>query len=178
MIFALAPAAALLVCVMVHVLVSRAAPGFSRLSAVALSVLAGFAAVVGLAALQPREAEGLVVNLSITVAWSLAYLAFAYTYVFGFFNLSESARRVRLLIELRAAGRRGLTRNELLAAYNARMIVEARLRRMLGAAQISKQDDRYVIRQSLMLRIAKILVMGKRLLLGAESEFGVGPGCR
>lgn len=170
--FVLTPAIGLLACVAVHVLVSRAAPAFPRLHGVIVSVVAGFAAVVALVLLYARRAAGSPLEDSGTaVAWAVAYLALAYTYVFGFFNLSESARRVRLLVELRAAGARGLALEEILAAYNARMIVEARLGRMLAGAQITERDGRYVIRQSLMLTVAKILVMGKLVLLGAASEF-------
>jgi len=43
------------------------------------------------------------------VLWALTYLSLVYCYVFGFYNVCESTRRVRLLIELLAAGDRGLT---------------------------------------------------------------------
>jgi len=109
------------------------------------------------------------------LAWGLTYLALAYTYVFGFFNVSETARRLRLLVELLEAGPRGLSLDEVLGAYNARMIVEARLRRLVAGGQLAQADGRYVLRRSLGLSAAKLLVGIKRLLLRAPSEFGAGP---
>ena len=73
----------------------------------------------------------------------LTYLSLAYFYVFGFYNLGESARRIRLLIELRSAGDRGMTLDEILAVYNARMIVEARLQRLLSGGQVVEREGRY-----------------------------------
>ncbi len=87
MIFALAPVAALLLCVALHVLVSRVAPMFSRFSAIALSVFAGLAAIPRLAILE-RAHTGEPVDPGMIVARSLAYPAFAYTYAFGLFNLA------------------------------------------------------------------------------------------
>ncbi len=173
--FAASPVIGLLACVSAHVIVSRAAPAVPRLLGVVGSVLAGFAAVGALGVTYARGWPASPLDHAATgAAWAVAYLALAYTYVFGFFNLSESARRIRLLIELRAAGERGLSLEEILAAYNARMIVEARLGRMQAGAQIVERDGRYVIRQSLVLAVAKILMMGKIVLLGAPSEFGRG----
>ena len=104
--------------------------------------------------------------------WVLAYLFLAYCYIIGFFNLGESARRIRLLIELHGAGKRGMTLDEILAAYNARMIVEARLGRLLTGGQILERGGRYVSKRSPMLYIAKMLVLLKILFLGVRSELG------
>ena len=95
--------------------------------------------------------------------------------MFGFFNVSETARRLRLLVELLDAGPRGLSLDEVLRAYNARMIVEARLRRLVAGGQLALADGRYVLRRSLGLSVAKLLVGIKLLLLRAPSEFAAGP---
>jgi len=47
---------------------------------------------------------------------------------------------VRLLIEVRDTGRRGLTREDVLRAYRAETIIDARLGRLLAAGQISEQE--------------------------------------
>ena len=131
--FALSPLVGLGACVVAHVIVARLAPAWPRARGVIVSVLAGGGVVLTLGlrflwgpAPAPAAPGGYV------LAWGLAYLALAYTYVFGFFNVSETARRLRLLVELLDAGPRGLSLDEVLRAYNARMIVEARLRRLLG----------------------------------------------
>ena len=83
----------------------------------------------------------------------------------------ESARRIRLLVELQAAGERGLTLTQILAAYNARMIVDARLGRLLAGGQVVERDGRYFIGKPLMLYGAKALVLLKIAFLGAPDEF-------
>lgn len=104
--------------------------------------------------------------------WELAYLSLVYCYFLGFFNVGESARRVRLLIELESAGTRGLTLQEILSAYNADMIVTARLARLVASGQILERDGQYYMGKPLMLAVAKTSVLLKRVFLGSRSEFG------
>lgn len=172
--FSLTPLVGLATFASVHVLLSRTVT-WPRPLAIFVGMMTGLGGVATLAwtfaqsGVAPERASD---RLGIATVWGLAYLSFAYFYVFGFYNLGESARRIRLLIELRGAGERGMTLNELLTAYNARMIVEARLERLLAAGQIVRRKDRYVVAHPHMLYGAKALVQLKRLYLGADSEFG------
>jgi hypothetical protein len=173
----LVPFAALVACVVAHILISRAGPGLPRHHGVALGALAGLAALVGLGlaggvATLPPGPES---RMGLGVAWTLTYLSLVYWYVFGFFNLGESARRIRLLVELRAAGKQGLTLAEVLTAYNARMIVDARVDRLLAGGQMVERDGRYFIGKPVMLYGAKALVLLKLVFLGAPSEFAGRP---
>jgi hypothetical protein len=174
MMFVLSPVAGLGACLLAHVAVSRAAPGWPRTRGVVVGALAGLAVTVrlSLGALGPEA--GPLAGWGHVVAWALAYVALVYTYVFGFFNVSETARRIRLLVELLDAGPRGLSLDEVLRVYNARMIVEARLRRMAAGGQLALRDGRYVVRRALVLSLAKFLVLIKRALLRTPSEFGAG----
>jgi hypothetical protein len=172
--FSLAPMVGLLTFVFVHVLLSRVLT-LPRPLAIFVSMMTGLGMVATLAwaFAQSSVAPDLASDrLGIATVWGLTYLSFSYFYVFGFYNLGESARRIRLLIELRGAGERGMTLNELLTAYNARMIVEARLERLLAGGQIVRRKDRYVVAHPHMLYGAKALVLLKRLYLGTNSEFG------
>ena len=63
-------------------------------------------------------------------------------------------------------------REEILAAYNAREILAARLGRLVTGGQVIERGGRYFTRPSPMLYIAKGLVLLKLLLLGTRSEFG------
>jgi hypothetical protein len=174
--FALSPLAALVVCVLGHVVVARAAPRLARHRGVSIAVLAGLAVLLATAvtfAADPSHGPALD-RWGAAVSWLLAYLALAYFYVFGFYNVGESARRLRLLVELQAAAPRGLTLAELLTVYNARMIVEARLARMVAGGQLVERDGRYAVGRPLMLTIAKAFAALKILFLGGPSEFGGG----
>ena len=165
----LVPFAALLLCVVAHIAVSRAQV-VAHHHGVVLGALAGLAGLTGLIwplASRLASAQDLV---GLGAAWILTYFALVYWYVFGFYNLGESARRIRLLVELQAAGERGLTLTQLLAAYNARMIVDARLGRLLAGGQVVERDGRYLIGKPLMLYGAKALVLLKLAFLGTPSE--------
>jgi hypothetical protein len=168
-----APVLGLLVCVAAHILLSRHARGLRRDLAVAVAAGVGFAATAtaAWAATDVSDPGSVLDAWSSGIMWALTYLALTYAYIFGFFNLGESARRIRLLIELRAAGAQGLTLERLLAAYNAEMILDARLRRLLAAGQIVARGGRYHIQSRSMLRGARALVLLKRLYLGAPTEF-------
>jgi hypothetical protein len=173
-VLSLAPVGGLAACLAAHILLSRAGI-WSRPRALVASGLAGMVAVaaVGGAFLVAGPSDVATADrIGAALVWTIAYLALVYAYVFGFFNVGESARRVRLLIELDEVGGQGLTRDELFARYNAGMIVDARLERMIAGGQIEVRAGRYVIRRRAMLVIAKAFVLLKLAFLGAPTEFG------
>ena len=182
---ALAPLLGLAAGVVLHILLSRALPRLPRLHGLAASTLGGLLVVAALSLGGSGEAGPDPDRAGTALAHLLTYLLLTYAYVIGFFNLGESARRIRLVIELYQAGPRGLTLSEVLAAYNARTIVELRLGRMRTGGQVVERNGRYVLRRRLMLRAAKTLGLMKVVLLGGRSEFsarerrsGRGPGSR
>jgi hypothetical protein len=163
----LSPLAGLVACGAVHVAVARARPALPRHHGVLAGVLAGLVLVAGLAA----ALGGTTPDRPGTAAvWVLAYLSLAYFYAFGVFNPGESARRIRLLVELRAAGASGMSFEEILRAYSAGSIVDARLGRLLAAGEIVERGGRFVVGRSLLLPVARMLVVLKRVLYGARSE--------
>lgn len=90
------------------------------------------------------------------------YACFSYAF-FHWNNMGETGRRVRLLIELRAAPE-GLTRAELFTRYGHREIIERRLNRMLESRQIREMDGRYRLDNQSFLAMARIVRVFKRLL--------------
>lgn len=89
---------------------------------------------------------------------------------FNFVNLGVTARRPRILIELREAPQ-GLRYPELLERYSAVTMLEARLGRLLASGQVVERDGRYRIGRPVMLGIARAIVLAKRIVLGKASEF-------
>ena len=61
--------------------------------------------------------------------------------------------------------------DELLERYNASIIINVRLKRMVNKNQIVLRDGRYYIGKPIMLYMAKAVVMMKLFLLGKKSEF-------
>ena len=174
-VYLLSPFLGLLTFVVAHVLISRRAPTLPRPRAIAGGLLTGFGVVAALGvsfAWREAASRSPADQWGTAAVWGLTYLSLAYFYGFGFYNLGESARRIRLLIELRGSGDRGMTLDEILAVYNARMIVEARLQRLLSGGQVVEREGRYFVGRPLMLYGAKALVLLKLLFLRAKSEFG------
>jgi len=99
----------------------------------------------------------------------VTYGALGYCY-FHFINLGETARRIRIVRELAQAGENGLTREELLARYNARTIVEARFARLLNNSQIIEKSGRLFPGKPAVLYMAWTILLMKRILLGRTSE--------
>ena len=170
----LAPLLGLAICMVGHVLITRYNPGIFKLTAIRYSFALGFLGNGAVLALTVFESASVtnVDKAGYALLWTLSYLSLIYCYFLAFFNVGESARRVRILIELDAAGNEGLTLQELLNAYNARMIVPARLERLVSSGQLVEKDGRYYVGKPFMLTVAKTFTVLKRLLLKAPSEFG------
>ena len=101
---------------------------------------------------------------------TVTYVALGYCY-FHFINLGETARRVRIAIELWES-EIGLSMDELIKRYSASDIINYRLQRMINNEQIVDRNGAYHIGKPTMLWMAKLLVMMKLILLGKKSEYG------
>lgn len=93
----------------------------------------------------------------------LVYILLSYCY-FHFVNLGETARRIRLLRELKESDG-GLTLEEMRSRYNANEILSRRLDRLIKNGQVVLKEERYFIAKPIMLSIAKMMLFLKHLLL-------------
>jgi hypothetical protein len=98
----------------------------------------------------------------------LTYVSIAYSY-FHLFNMSETARRIRLLRELLRQGPLGS--EQLLSLYRGEEIMSRRIERLLESSQLTEQSGRYLVRSRLLLRAAR-MVAGWRRLLGFDRPHG------
>ncbi len=147
----------------------RARGGAALLRSLLEGFAAGLAATLGAEALLGAGGGWGPDRLAFAAANALAYGALGFCY-FNFVNLGVTARRPRILIELRESPA-GLTYAELLHRYDAASMVAARLERLVGSGQVRLRSGRYVIGRPVMLRIAQGIVLLKRLVLGRASEF-------
>ncbi len=104
----------------------------------------------------------------------ITYFSLGYCY-FHFINLGETARRIRILRELKDSGA-GLTLNEVLARYNAQEIFENRISRLLKNGQIILVNGKYCIGKPFLLYMARLLVFLKFILMRKKDETGLYPG--
>jgi hypothetical protein len=166
----LIPIIGLIVNVAMQILVFRSMPRLTLLKSIIVGFAFGSLSVIileyALWALLLGSAPDVfskgIVNL-------LSYTALGYCY-FHFVNLGETARRIRILRELYERPE-GLTPEEILARYNAKHIVDLRLRRLLHNHQVIEGDGKYYIGKPIMLFIAKSITLLKLLILGKKSEF-------
>jgi hypothetical protein len=104
-------------------------------------------------------------DIAVAGVASLAlYGLLSFDYVIGWFNLGETARRIRLLRELARAPGQRMTADELLRVYNADMIVTARLGRLVSSGQLRVDGDRYRLGGRVFLGQAQLLVLLKSLI--------------
>lgn len=92
---------------------------------------------------------------------AVVYLMLAYSY-FHLFNMSETARRIRILYELSRTG--GMEVPELESRYDPLDLVAVRMERLVSMGQVAVKDGRYVIRGGLLLHAARLLALWGRVL--------------
>lgn len=92
----------------------------------------------------------------------LLYVFSVYTY-FHIFNMSETSRRVRMLFAV--ARKSSLDPRELEAIYDDRLMIQARLDRLVALGQIRAENGRYFSRGKLFPIVAEVLY-GVSCLLG------------
>lgn len=99
----------------------------------------------------------------------IIYLSLSYCY-FQFINMGETARRIRLLRELYETPK-GQTKEQILAKYNARDIIDIRIKRLLNNKQVILRGTKYYLGGTTVLFISKLILAMKWIILGTDSEF-------
>lgn len=84
----------------------------------------------------------------------IVYNALGYSY-FHMFNMSETARRIRILYELYKTG--GLNTSALVKLYGVDNVLSVRVDRLISTGQIKKVDGRYILDGRLLYYSAKLL---------------------
>src|SRR3989339_2252648 len=82
----------------------------------------------------------------------IVYNSLAYSY-FHIFNMSDTARRVRILYEIYTA--KQLKLPQMASLYNAHDMLHSRLERLLSMKQIKHTGDRYLLDHKLLYYAAK-----------------------
>ena len=97
-----------------------------------------------------------------TILYSLVvYNAIGYSY-FHIFNMSETARRIRLLYELYLAGQ--LKSSDISSSYNPQDILLVRIDRLISMGQIKQADNRYMLDGYFLYYVAKVVVFWANLI--------------
>ncbi|MDD5072243.1 MAG: hypothetical protein PHX64_00305 [Candidatus Omnitrophica bacterium] len=138
--------------VLVQISVFRFFPGTGLLRSVFLGFACGFLVSI-------------LIRPDLISASNIAiYVLSGYCY-FHFVNMGETARRVRILIELKDA-RQGLSLREILERYNFKDVIERRIVRLVNNGQVICKGGKYYIGNSAMLAIAGFLAAVKHVIFG------------
>lgn len=165
--YMLIPIVSLAINVVDQILTFRLLKQVGMLRSIFIGLFSGFVTLLALHIFLILLLKNTAVELLITNI--LIYLALGYCY-FHFINLGETARRIRILNEIYYSDG-GLTVENILKRYNADTIIDARLKRLLANNQLSSVDNKFFIKNSLMLHITKVMVFMKLIVIGKESEF-------
>ena len=125
-------------------------------------VLTGNLPLLGILLLSPR-AESWLDSRALTKVFYflIVYNALGYSY-FHLFNMSETARRIRILCEIDEFGALDFT--ELAGRYGGREMIAVRLERLVAMGQLVRQGDKYLSKNSWLYYSALVVVEWKRLL--------------
>ncbi len=150
----------------VHVILIRVRPGISRQLTAVQAILAS-AAPLALTTWSFALKDFSPPEMLPAILYSLIlYGCLANTY-FHFFNMSETARRIRILYEVYRAGSLSPTVFESL--YKTTDIINIRLIRLVDMKQLRQEEGVYMIGRKTLLRAAQFVVIWRRLL-GLETE--------
>ncbi len=146
----------------VHILVARAK--IIRSNQIGTVVASLLALLPVLALVWRFSAASGIEKISCMVYAFTVYFCIAYAY-FHLFNMSETARRIRILHEIYKA--KTLSRDNILSLYEASDIVEVRLKRLSLTGQLEQSGGAFVVKGKL-LYYAAVFVEAWRSLLGFE----------
>ncbi|MEI7863807.1 MAG: hypothetical protein WCI38_00445 [Chthoniobacterales bacterium] len=105
-------------------------------------------------------------NICLGVSNAVLFVCSWYFY-FHFINIGEASLRIRILREVAAA--EGCQPDQLLAAYNSRVVLEARIERLVTDGQLLHREGRYHAGRPRMVLVAKVFAALRWLLLGEVS---------
>ena len=132
-----------------------------------LTLISNLAVLAGTWFIAWLEARDAAQTMYMLVFAFLAFNGVAYAY-FHFFNMSETARRIRMLLQIRRAGPAGLRVQELERQYSQKDMIEARLDRLVRMNQLSLAPDGcYRVAGSALLWAGRIMGLWRRLVFPA-----------
>lgn len=157
-----------LVLVAVHAIASRVLKGQPSQATAFKSSLLGYLPVVWLLWFFIfRKAPDFMDHSADYVYCFIVYSTIAYTY-FHFFNMSETARRIRILYEIYSVG--SLSSQDITALYKSHDLVNIRLERLLALKQLKLINGFYLIDRKTIYYAAVLISVWRKLLYLDDDE--------
>ena len=95
------------------------------------------------------------------------YFLFGYVY-FHVFNMSETARRIRILAHGHREGK--VVKEELTQNYTRKQMVEIRIARLLALGELHRRNSNFIIGRGLLLMPARAVFAFRRTIFPKESR--------
>lgn len=103
------------------------------------------------------------VELTTALAIYLAYASLGIGYVyFHFFNMSETARRIKILTGIHA--RQFVTQSDVEAYYAGSSALHTRIKRLSDIGQLRLQNGRFQLNGRILLRAAQLIMVFRSIL--------------
>ncbi len=144
----------------VHAASSRIWAKSARQVVAAGSVVAGFI-IVSCLSVGVFAGQGGHFDRIAAVYASVVEAAICYIY-FHFFNMSETARRIRLLHEVYASG--SLTRDDINEVYKTSDVIHLRLVRLVAMGQLKRADGQYCLHGRTLYFAARAVFAWRKML--------------
>lgn len=146
----------------VHCVLSRLFPGSSaQLMALRAALVTYFPLSLSFAWLVSGADLSTADAVWVAIFCSLVYTAIAYAYL-HIFNMSETARRIRILYEIHRAG--ALTSAEIRSIYRSADIIHVRLKRLTDMQTLTYHGGHYSMNGTSLYCAARFLSAWRRLL--------------
>lgn len=100
-------------------------------------------------------------SLSAVLYAFIVYNALGYAY-FHFFNMSETARRIKILVEIKKQG--FLETDRLTQDYESGFMIKTRLRRLIDLNQIRELNGKYFVNSKILLFFAMGINFFRKIL--------------
>ena len=143
-------------------MISRIIPGFSRQIICGYAVLSGYIPTGLLFWFYVTNGQPMGTKALIASLYSLiVYSAIGYSY-FHIFNMSKTARRIRILHEIKAAEHLKMTEVE--AIYNAKDMFDVRIERLISMRQLRKYEGKYFIDGKMLYYAAEVVNFWGRVI--------------
>lgn len=105
------------------------------------------------------------ISLSFLLYFFLLINLFFYSY-FHLYNMTETARRIKILIMIKA--NKASTLEDFLMNYDVKAQIESRLNRLVRLHQLSSKNDFYYLKSKVLLYVATIFIFIKNSILGIK----------
>lgn len=151
----------------IHALLARVSSGSPQVIAFRAAVIGYIPIAAFLWIFVFRENKPTYLLLTAVIYSFIVYSSLAYTY-FHFFNMSETARRIKILFEIYRHG--SMRAKDLTALYKTSDIISIRLKRLSDMGQLECKEGFFSIKGGILYWAAHMILLWRKMLALQEDS--------